>query len=170
MKKLLGIVLLGGYALIVGVSGVQAQRSPVLTPGESLLRHDAQVEILFSTKSAPLRLNVEVADETPEQDRGLMGRRLAGDNEGMFFVYTTAKPRIFWMRGTPMPLDMLFFDSDRRLVALVSNAEPFSDRLIKSGVPAKYVLELPAGFADRHSVGLGAQFQIVEGSSAGNDR
>jgi uncharacterized membrane protein (UPF0127 family) len=66
------------------------------------------------------------------------------------------------MRDTPASLDILFFDSNRRLVALVPKAEPLSDRLLKSHVPAQYVLEVPGGFADRHSVGLGAQFRLIK--------
>lgn len=130
--------------------------------GAGSLRRDARVEIVVSTMTTPLLMDVEVADEKNEQDLGLMGRRLAGDGEGLLFVFPKAAPRIFWMRDTPASLDILFFDSNRRLVALVPKAEPLSDRLLKSHVPAQYVLEVPGGFADRHSVGLGAQFRLIK--------
>jgi uncharacterized membrane protein (UPF0127 family) len=154
----------GGLGMILVSAGLQAQTlSPPNGAGASL-RRDARVEIFVGGNAGPILLDVEVADETPEQDRGLMNRRLDGDGEGMLFVYRKAAPRIFWMRDTPVPLDMLFFDSKRRLVALIPNAEPFSERLLKSHVPAQYVLEVPAGFAERHSVGLGAQIVFHKGA------
>lgn len=143
------------------VSCAQADSTSATNPGAASLRHDAQVELFVGGNTGSILLDIEVADETPEQDRGLMNRRLAGDGEGMLFVYRKAAPRIFWMRDTPVPLDMLFFDSKRRLVALIPNTEPFSERLLKSHVPAQYVLEVPAGFAERHSVGLGDEIRFL---------
>lgn len=161
-----GKIALGALGLMVAAASFQgAIPSGSEVGGRSSLRRDAAVEILVSSNALPIRLDVEVADETSEQDRGLMDRRLAGDGEGMLFVYPNAKPRIFWMRDTPVPLDLLFFDSDLRLVALIAKAEPLSDRLLKSHVPAQYVLEVPGGFSSRHSVHLGAEIRIVKGGS-----
>jgi uncharacterized membrane protein (UPF0127 family) len=154
MKSLKLLVV--GLGLISGFACAQTQ-TPGLTNTKSvLLRRDARVEIMRLGETLPIRLDVEVADEPAEQDRGLMNRSLSGDGEGMLFVYLIAKPRIFWMRDTPVPLDLLFFDSNRRLVAVIVNAAPFSDNLLKSNVPAQYVLEVRGGFVDRHRVGLGA--------------
>lgn len=153
---------LGGLGLIVAMACVKSPSTSPSNEGVLFLRHDAQVEIRTTASMTPICLDVEVADEKSEQDRGLMNRRLAGDGEGMLFVYPRAQPRIFWMHDTPVSLDMLFFDSDRRLVALIAKAEPLSDRLLKSHVPAQYVLEVPGGFAERHAVRLGAEFRFVE--------
>jgi uncharacterized membrane protein (UPF0127 family) len=155
-----GKFLLGALGLLVATAKLSGQTLAKAAGGMSLGR-DAQVEILVSSNSFPIRLDVEVADEKPEQDRGLMGRRLDGDGEGLLFVYRKATPRIFWMRDTPVSLDMLFFDSEFRLVALIANAEPLSDHLLKSHVPAQYVLEVAAGFSARHSVGMGSQMRIL---------
>ncbi len=152
----------GGLGLILAMVCVKAPSTSASDAVDLFLRPDAQLEIRTTASVTPIRLTVEVADEKAEQDRGLMNRRLAGDEEGMLFVYPKAAPRIFWMHDTPVSLDMLFFDSDRRLVALIAHAEPFSDRLLKSRVPAQYVLEVSAGFADRHAVRLGAQFRFLE--------
>lgn len=147
--------------LIVTTSG-HGQQGTGSQGAERPLRRDARVEIRVSDTGTPLRVNVEVADEKQEQDRGLMGRRLAGDDEGMLFVYSKAASRIFWMRDTPVPLDILFFDSDGTLIALIPKAEPLSDRLLKSRLPAQFVLEVPGGFADRHAVTLGARLRLIK--------
>jgi len=109
----------------------------------------------------PIRVAVEVADNGREQAAGLMHRTLAGDGEGMLFVFPVAAQRAFWMRNTPAPLDLLFLSTELRLVAVVPNAEPMSDRVLSPKVQAQYVLEVPGGFTERHRVTLGTQFRLT---------
>ena len=124
------------------------------------LRQDAVVEI--PTRGAePIRVAVEVADDGREQAAGLMHRTLAGDGEGMLFVFPGAARRAFWMRNTPASLDLLFLSPELRLVAVVPNAEPMSDRVLSPKAQAQYVLEVPGGFAERHGVTLWTQVRII---------
>jgi uncharacterized membrane protein (UPF0127 family) len=125
------------------------------------LRRDALVEIRAAPDSAPVRVAVEVADEPREQSAGLMHRHLAGDGEGMLFVFPRVAPRAFWMHNTPESLDLLFLDADLHLVALIPSAEPLSDRVLQPDAPAQYVLEVPGGFASRHALELGAQARVI---------
>lgn len=155
-------LLVVGLELVFGMACAQTQTLGLTNTKSLLIRRDARVEIRGLGETVPIRLDVEVADETLEQDRGLMNRRLYEDGEGMLFVYPIAKPRIFWMRNTPIPLDLLFFDSNRRLVAVIANAAPFSEDLLKSNVPAQYVLEVRGGFVDRHTVDLGATLGFLK--------
>ncbi len=117
------------------------------------LRQDAVVEIP-SRGAEPIRVAVEVADDDREQAAGLMNRTLAGDGEGMLFVFSGAARRAFWMRNTPASLDLLFLSPELRLVAVVPNAEPMSDRVLSPKVQAQYVLEVP-------EVALGTQVRII---------
>jgi uncharacterized protein len=118
------------------------------------------VAILPTSGASPIRVAVEIADSAQERTVGLMHRRLTSDAEGMLFVFPESGPRAFWMRNTPSPLDLLFIDTDLRLVALIPNAEPLSDRILQPDVPAQYVLEVPGGFAKRHGLEFGAQIHI----------
>lgn len=93
---------------------------------------------------------VEVAATPAQWERGLMDRTSMPGNHGMLFIYPEAQPLSFWMKDTLIPLDMLFFDSAHRLVAIHANvppckADPCPSYL--SGVPVRYVLELNAGTA-----------------------
>jgi uncharacterized membrane protein (UPF0127 family) len=96
------------------------------------------------------RFTVEIASTPAEQARGLMERTSMAADHGMLFVFQHDEPRTFWMKDTLIPLDMLFFDADRRLVALRADAQPCKSdpcEVYPSGVPARYVLELNAGVA-----------------------
>lgn len=154
------LIALVGLALLCGVACTQGQPPEAA----SILRRDAVVEILPAPKSASsaasVKVAVEIADDPREHGIGLMHRRLADDSEGMLFVFPESAPRVFWMRNTPGPLDLLFLDPELRLIALIRDAEPLSDRRLQSGAPARYVLEVPGGFAARHGLRLGARVRI----------
>ena len=102
-----------------------------------------------------LSLNVEVARTSRDRAKGLMHRETLGDIDGMLFIWQNAALRQFWMKNTPLSLDILFFDEDGTLVHMAEAQKPFSESLIHSLLPAKYVLELPAGDSARRHIALG---------------
>lgn len=96
----------------------------------------------------------EVADEPEEQRIGLMERTELAPGRGMLFIWPTARPVSMWMRYTRIPLDMVFADGLGRIVRITRNVPPCPDSepdcpVYPSGAPVRYVLELPAGDADR---------------------
>ena len=102
--------------------------------------------------------NVEIADDNSERARGLMYRDQMAADAGMLFLFDRQEPQAFWMKNTRIPLDILYFDNGWILVGWSLNTPPCSlgDRCpsYPSQAPARYVLELNAGTAER----IGAQF------------
>jgi uncharacterized membrane protein (UPF0127 family) len=67
--------------------------------------------------------------------------------EAMLFEFPDAGRKMFWMRGTVTPLDIVFLDDDYRVVNVHENASPcglFCRPYFGTG---RYVLELRAGMA-----------------------
>jgi uncharacterized membrane protein (UPF0127 family) len=97
---------------------------------------------------------------TPEKQRlGLMFRDSMADDHGMLFVFPREAPRSFWMANTRIPLDILYFDADLKLVSASENTPPCRTEdcpSYPSTGPAKYVLELNAGKAAELGVGPGS--------------
>ena len=94
------------------------------------------------------RFVVEIADQPEEQVRGLMFRRELPADHGMLFVYPVADRQSFWMKNCYLPLDILYFDDQARLINAhygvpVCRGDPCP--LYWSEAPARYVLELNAG-------------------------
>ena len=56
------------------------------------------------------------------------------------------------MKNTPLPLDLIFIDSDSQIVNIAKRARPFSEQTISSTDSAMYVLEVNAGFSDRQQI------------------
>ena len=95
------------------------------------------------------RFSVDIADDEAERARGLMFRDTMARDRGMLFVYEAQQPLAFWMKNTRIPLDIMYFDEERRLVS-VSSAPPCTTPQCPSypsAKPGRYVLELNAGLA-----------------------
>lgn len=97
-------------------------------------------------------IDIEIAESDSAQARGLMQRRSLPAGGGMLFPYDTPRPLSFWMRNTPLPLDIIFVGDDGRIVNIARRTRPYSDESITSDGPAQYVVEVRAGFADRHGL------------------
>jgi uncharacterized membrane protein (UPF0127 family) len=91
---------------------------------------------------------VELADSPAEQARGLMFRTELGDDEGMLFPSVRPQMRSFWMKNTPLPLDIIFIGPDRRILNIAANTVPYSLESVVSAGPAIAVLELRGGRAE----------------------
>lgn len=124
----------------------EAGREPSESPSEA--------SVTFHTSAGPVVVTVEVADDAAERARGLMFRPQLAAGHGMIFVFAKAEPQTFWMKNTLISLDMIFIGDDSRVVGLVENAEPLSEKPVGVALPARYVVEVPGGFA--REVGIAA--------------
>ena len=115
------------------------------------------------------RYQVEVADDDAERARGLMFRDAMADDHGMVFIHDAQEPQAYWMKNTKIPLDILYFDNDRKLVAQQRNVPTCSlgDACpsYPSDAPARYVLELNAGQAEKLKLQDGAVLTFGPGIS-----
>jgi uncharacterized membrane protein (UPF0127 family) len=118
-----------------------------------------QTRILLQTPLDQVYLDVEIADDPIERAEGLMGREDIKPGQGMLFVFDDEYPRSFWMKNTPLSLDILFFDAEGRWVSSQLSTTPFSTKTLPSGLPAQYALEILAGESER--LGLGQDTILI---------
>jgi uncharacterized membrane protein (UPF0127 family) len=94
---------------------------------------------------------VEVADTPAKREIGLQYRRELALNRGMLFLFPEESQHAFWMKNTPIPLDMIFISRDQRIVGIVEKAVPFSlDSRSVAGAPSQFVLEINGGLSRRY--------------------
>ena len=101
---------------------------------------------------------VELATTAEERYRGLSGRDEIHDGTGMLFIYPSAQPRSYCMRGCRVPLDIAFIGSDGCVINTYTMAvEPVraGRTSYPSSVPAQYALEVSAGALHRAGVRSG---------------
>lgn len=123
------------------------------------VRIDEILDFLGSDNRVITSIAVEIADTPETHARGLMGRYLTDNNQGMLFVFTGAEPRSFWMRNTPTSLDIIFVGEDRRVINIAKETTPMSDKSYRSLGPARFVVEVKAGFADRYGIQKGTSIR-----------
>ena len=84
-----------------------------------------------------------------------MLRRHLSDGAGMLFVFEEPRIAAMWMKNTLIPLDMLFIDSEGKIVHIGERATPHSETVITSAIPVKAVLELAGGTCDKKDIKVG---------------
>ncbi len=100
----------------------------------------------------------EFADTEEQKRQGLMFRKTIGDKQAMLFTFSSPQKVSFWMKNTLIPLDILFFDSNKKLQQIYYNANPcvsMSCAIYTSkNSDIQYVLEIKAGQANRLGIKL----------------
>ena len=105
---------------------------------------------------------VEVADSPDERSVGLMNRDTLADNYGMLFVFETEEAHSFWMKNTLIPLDALWINGKYQVVD-IQTMTPCTVDPCTVYTPAQialYVLEVPAGFAQKNEIEVGDFIQF----------
>ena len=110
------------------------------------------LDFVHFDKSIKASIVIEIADTPEAQMKGLMGRNTLDDNNGMLFVFDRLEPQKFWMKNTPIPLDIIFIGGDGCIVNIVESTTPMSSQRYRSKGPVKYVVEVRAGFTKRFQV------------------
>jgi len=109
------------------------------------------------------RFSVEFATDEATRVHGLMMRSTLAADHGMLFVFPDTAARAFWMKNTLIPLDILYFDADRRLVSMQLDVPPCTAdpcSTYPSSAAARYVLELSAGTAHRIGAKIADELKI----------
>jgi uncharacterized protein len=115
---------------------------------------------LYPQNGTTLRVNVEIVDTNEKRALGLMYRRELPELHGMLFLFPRQEPLSFWMKNTPLPLDILFIDASLTIVSIAQNTTPFSEKAIPSDKPAQFVLEVNGGFCQRHGIAVGDRIEL----------
>lgn len=116
---------------------------------------------------------VWLAQSAEEQERGLMhvseewlapirdysGQGLPDIHRGMFFVFGQERMRSFWMKDTPVALDVAFIDAEGRIVN-IETMDPLATQHYGSKAAAAYALEVPAGLMERLSIRPGDRVEV----------
>ncbi len=107
---------------------------------------------------------VEIADTNDKRALGLMYRDYLPEHAGMFFILDKEGVTSFWMQNMLINIDMIWIDKDGKIVHITKYAEPCADDIeactYKPDEPAKYVLEVNAGFADKYDIKEGDVIEL----------
>lgn len=160
LRGLLMIVMAAVAAVACDEAGEAAQETPssVLQteqagaprPGDGGVVRTTELDVGGVTVTA------EIADTPALRERGLMERDSLPENHGMLFVYPEERDLSFWMRNTPLALDIAFIDRAGTIIN-IETMRPNDDENTVSSRPAMYALEMEAGWFEANGVEPGAR-------------
>ncbi len=112
--------------------------------------------VVVTTKEGKeLAVRVEVADTPGKRKLGLQYRSELDEGQGMLFLFPVQEIQSFWMKNTPISLDLIFINSQRKVVGIIHEAVPFSTTLRSIATPSRFVLEIKGGLSRQSGIDVG---------------
>lgn len=148
MKKKSNILFITvGILLLAGIGIAIEQQNKHTIKSETRPNSGLQEKILTADNTA---LQVEIAETPQQQKTGLSHREQLKEGRGMLFVFNTDGSHPIWMKDMRFPIDIVWLDEMMTVVHIEQSIEPETyPRSFASPVPARYVLEVPAGYTNR---------------------
>ena len=142
----------------------------LLSLGANAADRESYLVTIQTLEGKQIVYKLQLAATPAARRQGLMFRQELLDREGMLFVWPQEDNRSFWMKNTPVSLDILFFSHEKILVSSHQNTVPFSVVQLPSGKKAQYVVELKAGQAQLQGFKLGSSLILSDGLMRALDR
>lgn len=110
---------------------------------------------------------VAVFDTPKSRAKGLMNVTKLPENAGALFIFDQETTVSFWMKNTLIPLDLLFFDQERRLVYVESAVQPCATTSCEHITVhnTQFVVEVPSGFSELKQLSVGTSTLTMTGLS-----
>ena len=170
-RAILALFLLASLFLAAGCGGEESS-APSGAPGETTPETTAASTVasapdesstvaITSSGSESVEVEVEIADNDAERQRGLMERTELAENAGMLFVFEREQTLSFWMRNTLLPLSVAYIDSEGRIVD-IQDMQPLDETSHPSVEPAQYALEVNQGFFDERGIEVGDEVDLPD--------
>jgi uncharacterized membrane protein (UPF0127 family) len=121
-------------------------------------------KITVQTQMGAAEFNVELAITPQQQAHGLMWRYEMPMDAGMLFIFSGEKIIQMWMKNTPLPLDMVFFDKTGTVTHVIERTKPYREDVLSSEKPAMGVLEVNAGTVPLYNIRPGDKIIFNTGS------
>ncbi len=124
-------------------------------------KEEGSLKFLKSSGELIREIRLEVADDQAQRAQGMMYRKSVPTDTGMIFLFDEEAPQSFWMKNTYVPLDIIFVSADKKIVNIHQNTTPLSEQRYPSTAPAKYVVEVAAGYTAAYGINPGDEIDFV---------
>ena len=129
---------------------------------QDMLENSANFKKLFNQENyvvlAETHVIVDIVDSKSERAKGLSGRTSLKPDAGMFFIFDTVGKHGIWMKEMKFPIDIVWIDQNMEVVYIENDVSPDTyPKTFAPTSPARYVLELNAGFVKKYGIKVGDQ-------------
>jgi len=137
----LGIIIVGVIVIILFSSGGFLSKSATASFGSQ-------------------KVTLEVVDTQQSREKGLSGRALLKENQGMLFLFDEPAIPVFWMKGMKFPIDIIFLNNNKIVTIYKDAPAPKTTTetptiYYQPSYPSNKVIELKAGASDKYKLKVG---------------
>ncbi|MDR3571865.1 MAG: DUF192 domain-containing protein [Candidatus Pacebacteria bacterium] len=131
---------------------VGSTRNTSLYPAPSLGEHTGSVQLKGQT------IYVDLAQNPEQQELGLGNRTSLGADQGMLFIFPDDADHLFWMKDMSFSIDMIWLSADGTVIYIQPDVAPNTyPQAFGPDQASRYVLEVPARYAQTHGIKVGDQ-------------
>ncbi len=149
VRTVLVVLLVVAMAAVAACDDDRDEPLPLLPTAEIRVEGDGVSETL----------TVELARTSRQHQQGLMYRQELPEDRGMLFLFESEQNGGFWMKNTYLPLDIAYLAEDGT-VQEIRQGKPLDETILRPGDPYWMVLEVNAGWFERHGLGVGARVMV----------
>ena len=146
-----------GFAAIAASCGAD-------DPGTGPIDNDPDTTVTSNTIPVTVGTRVvhaELATTYAERTTGLMGRTSLPDTAGMLFAFAGDQTLSFWMKDTPIDLDIAFIDASKTILNIEGMTANDQVTFHQSSGPARYALEVRRGWFASHGITVGTKLSFT---------
>lgn len=97
---------------------------------------------------------VKLALDEFTRAKGYMETESINENNGMLFIFKGERNLSFWMKDTPVPLEIAYINAEG-VIKEIYSLVPFSEKVVSSKYKVKYALEVPKGSFSKFKIKVG---------------
>jgi uncharacterized protein len=117
-------------------------------------KYNKRIFEIYNKKGKLLADKIKIASGFGSKFKGLLGKKILKNGEGLFIVKCTSI-HMFFMS---IPLDVIFIDYDGKIVEIYKNLKPW--RISRIHLEALGVIEVPAGFSEKFKLKKGDKLKF----------
>ncbi len=155
MMKALNLIVLKSALVALFFLGALSSSAVQAATVQTNMQFASESLTVTKADGGTQKFTVELALNDAQREHGLMFRKSRPADHGMLFDFGASRPVMMWMENTPLPLDMLFLDENGIVTHIQENAVPYSEAIIDSEQPVKYVIELNGGIVKKLGFAIG---------------
>jgi uncharacterized membrane protein (UPF0127 family) len=112
-------------------------------------------QVLFPVRVGMLAIHLRLATTELEKARGLMGTLQLKEGEGMAFFYEADQPMSFWMKDTPLDLDIAFVAADGKILEIKTMTAGDTETTASTSSHVRLAVEMSAHWFKRSGIKVG---------------
>jgi uncharacterized membrane protein (UPF0127 family) len=148
------------FSMALALVACDSQKAPTASSSE------LGIETRFPVRMGMVLGQLRIAATDLEKARGLMGVTRLSDEEGMAFMYDAETQMRFWMKDTPLDLDIAFVARDGTVLEVKTMTAGDTETTVSSSDQVRFTVEMRAGWFGHFGVKPGDKINVEDLRSA----